>query len=76
MAYLLIASAAASTEVAYVAKQGEDKVMWAEVCSNYERFCRLVGVSIVLSFIAILTMATLVTLSGRRFFLHTASSKS
>nr|P0DI21.1 RecName: Full=CASP-like protein 2U1; Short=OlCASPL2U1 [Osmunda lancea] len=68
LAYVLLAAAAASTEVAYVAKRGNNKVGWSEVCSTFGHFCNLVGVSIVITFISVLAMATLSVMSARRLF--------
>nr|P0DI25.1 RecName: Full=CASP-like protein 2U3; Short=PaCASPL2U3 [Pteridium aquilinum subsp. aquilinum] len=70
LAYLLLAAAAASTEVAYIAKRGEKKLVWGEVCSNFEHFCNLVGVSLVLTFLSVLVLVTLAILSGKRLFGH------
>ncbi|MCO5583533.1 hypothetical protein L7F22_065440 [Adiantum nelumboides] len=68
LAYLLLAAAAASTEASYIAKRGESKVGWGEVCSNINHFCNLVGVSLVLTFLAVLALISLAILSGKRLF--------
>lgn len=66
--YTLLAAAAASTEFSYIAKRGAIKVNWTEVCSQFNRFCNIVGVSLVLTFLSVLVMGFVSILSARRLF--------
>ncbi|KAH9555364.1 hypothetical protein CY35_08G110700 [Sphagnum magellanicum] len=68
VAYVLLAAAAASTEVAYVAKHGINYIGWNEQCSNYHRFCMRVGISLVLTYMATLMFAILTLMSAHRLF--------
>ncbi|KAH7301008.1 hypothetical protein KP509_23G007600 [Ceratopteris richardii] len=72
MAFLLLAAAACSTEASYIAKRGEVKVGWSEVCTSIERFCNVVGISLVLTFMSVLVFIALGVISSKRLFGHSA----
>eukprot|EP00249_Psilotum_nudum_P028850 c38814_g1_i1 orf=233-847(-) len=66
--YVLLAAAAASSEVAFIAKRGEDKVSWNEVCSVFGHFCNVVAGSLVTTFLSVLLFATLSAMSAHNLF--------
>ncbi|KAH9562762.1 hypothetical protein CY35_05G088400 [Sphagnum magellanicum] len=68
VAYVLLAAAASSTEVAYVAEHGINYIGWNEQCSNYHSFCTRVGISLILTYMATLVFATLAIISAHRLF--------
>ncbi|KAH7301011.1 hypothetical protein KP509_23G007900 [Ceratopteris richardii] len=68
LAFLLLGAAASSTEASYIAKRGESKTQWSEVCSTIEHFCTRVGVSLFLTFTAVLVFIALGIMSAKRLF--------
>nr|P0DI20.1 RecName: Full=CASP-like protein 2U2; Short=OlCASPL2U2 [Osmunda lancea] len=68
LAYVLLAAAAASTEVLYLAENGDLKTSWAEICSQFGHFCHMARASIVVSFLSMLAMAVLSVMSAQQLF--------
>ncbi|KAL2641914.1 hypothetical protein R1flu_009501 [Riccia fluitans] len=72
--YVLLGVVGAATEVAYVAEQGEDKILWASQCENYTRFCSQVGASVIFCFMGILTLAAIAAISAKQLFTYDRTS--
>ena len=68
IAYLLMAAAAASSDVAYISKNGLDYIGWMEHCSYYSRFCSQAGISLVLTYFSMLIFAIQSMLSAHQLF--------
>eukprot|EP00249_Psilotum_nudum_P032108 c47272_g1_i1 orf=465-1073(+) len=66
--YILLAAAAAATEVGYIAEHGESQAMWSEVCSIFGHFCNVVAGSTAVTFVALLALATLSVMSAHKLF--------
>lgn len=66
--YLLLAGGAAATEVLYLAYKGDEQVIWEQVCGSYGRFCNRAGVSVIISFFALICFLLLSLLSSYRLF--------
>ncbi|XP_024522667.1 CASP-like protein SELMODRAFT_431320 [Selaginella moellendorffii] len=57
LAYAMLSAAAASAEVAYLAKNGQVSSGWFAVCNAFSGFCNKVGVALVLSFFSVIPLA-------------------
>ncbi|EFJ05737.1 hypothetical protein SELMODRAFT_431321 [Selaginella moellendorffii] len=68
LTYLLLGSAAATAEAAYIAKRGEDKVQWKAVCGPFKRFCDHFAATVFLSFIAVIAFAVSAAISAYYLF--------
>lgn len=61
---LLISGAAASTAIVYLAHNGNPQVNWFAICQEYNGFCERVSGALVGSFLAILVLMLLISLSA------------
>lgn len=68
LAYVLLAAASASSDVAYLADKGNDKTTWPKICSTFPHFCKLLRASIVIAFFSVLLLAIISILSARQLF--------
>ncbi|KAL3686759.1 hypothetical protein R1sor_013068 [Riccia sorocarpa] len=73
--YVLLGVVGATTEVAFVAKTGEDKILWEKQCQNFSRFCNMVGISVIICFLSILTLAAIAAISAKRLFTDRTSQR-
>lgn len=68
MAYLMVTSGSAVSEVLYLAHEGDRNVSWSEVCSYYGMFCSKIKVSLALHFVALVCFIVLSLISAYRVF--------
>ncbi|WOL18108.1 CASP-like protein 2D1 [Canna indica] len=68
VAYLMVTSGSAATEVVYLAYQGNTEVSWSEGCSYYGKFCNKAKVSLSLHFVAFVCFIALSLVSAYRVF--------
>ncbi|KAK8966113.1 hypothetical protein KSP40_PGU005837 [Platanthera guangdongensis] len=50
----MVTSSSTTTELLYLAHEGDKEVSWSEVCSNFGRFCSREKISLILHFLALL----------------------
>ncbi|KAK2990027.1 hypothetical protein RJ640_004705 [Escallonia rubra] len=68
MAYLMLTSGAAVTEILYLAHNGDRTVSWSEACSSYGRFCSRLKLILAFHAIAICCFFLLAVVSAYRVF--------
>ncbi|XP_075494299.1 casparian strip membrane protein 1-like [Primulina tabacum] len=61
---LLISGASAATAIVYLAHNGNPQVNWFAICQEYNAFCERVSGALVGSFLAILVLMLLISLSA------------
>ncbi|KAJ7528101.1 hypothetical protein O6H91_16G084000 [Diphasiastrum complanatum] len=69
-AYLLVSAAAVATEIGYLAKHGATKVGWNEVCTQFNHFCTVYGVSVINAYLAALAIFASAAISAYHLFRH------
>ncbi|EFJ09182.1 hypothetical protein SELMODRAFT_272089 [Selaginella moellendorffii] len=69
--YVLLAAAAASTEVAYMGAHAPPEASWLKVCSLFGRFCHQLGASLVTSLISTVLFAFSAAISAYYLFSNT-----
>jgi len=60
---LMISACGAASAIGYVALRGQMETAWLKVCDRVGRFCRKVGVSLGLSYVAFLCLFALTIMS-------------
>ncbi|XP_042444566.1 CASP-like protein 2D1 [Zingiber officinale] len=68
VAYLMVTSGAAATEVVYLAYEGDERASWSEACSYYGEFCNKAKVSLSLHMVAFACFMALSLVSAYRVF--------
>ncbi|XP_074562977.1 CASP-like protein 2D1 [Curcuma longa] len=68
LAYLMVTSGAAATEVVYLAYEGDERASWSEACSYYGEFCNKAKVSLSLHMVAFACFMALSLVSAYRVF--------
>lgn len=68
VAYLMVTSGAAATEVVYLAYKGDERASWSEACSYYGEFCNKAKVSLSLHMVAFACYLSLSLVSAYRVF--------
>ncbi|KAL3821304.1 hypothetical protein ACJIZ3_007209 [Penstemon smallii] len=68
LTYIILAAAAISTEVVYLAYKGDTSITWSQTCGSYGGFCRKATASISITFIVTLFYAGLSLISSYRLF--------
>ncbi|OIT08346.1 PREDICTED: CASP-like protein 2D1 [Nicotiana attenuata] len=68
VAYLMVTSLAALTEILYLAYNGDQKVTWSEACSSYGKFCSRLKLVLVLHSITFCCFLVLAVISAYRLF--------
>ncbi|PKA51300.1 CASP-like protein [Apostasia shenzhenica] len=58
-----MATASIGTAAGFLAKEGNDKIGWTEVCSYFHRFCSRAESSVAFSFIGLLLFLLICTIS-------------
>ncbi|KAH7431575.1 hypothetical protein KP509_08G055900 [Ceratopteris richardii] len=68
MTYLILSSAAAAAQAAWLSEQGSDAFSWPKVCYLFEKFCKQVGAGIVALFLAFISLASISAISAFNVF--------
>ncbi|KAL8505631.1 hypothetical protein ACS0TY_016751 [Phlomoides rotata] len=68
LTYIILAAAAISTEVVYLAYKGNTATTWSETCGSFSGFCRKATASIAITFVVTLCYAGLSLISSYRLF--------
>ncbi|GLU23678.1 hypothetical protein SLE2022_396670 [Rubroshorea leprosula] len=68
VAYLMVTSGAAVTEILYLAYYGDQKVTWSETCSSYGKFCYKMKVALILHALVFCCFIFLAVISAYRVF--------
>ncbi|KAL7103830.1 hypothetical protein ACP275_08G203900 [Erythranthe tilingii] len=68
LTYVILAAAAISTEVVYLAYKGDASITWSRTCGSFGGFCRKATASVVITFVVTLCYAALSLISSYRLF--------
>ncbi|XP_030481071.1 CASP-like protein 2A1 [Cannabis sativa] len=68
MTYMVLAAGAASTEVLYLAFNGNVAITWSSACSSFGRFCHKATASVAISFVVVACYALLSLISSYKLF--------
>ncbi|KAJ7541068.1 hypothetical protein O6H91_10G044300 [Diphasiastrum complanatum] len=74
MTYFLLGATAASTEVAYIAKYGSNKVGWTPICDRFNKFCNHAAAALALGYLGVLTLGMCAVLSVHGLINHRNTS--
>lgn len=68
LAYLMVTSGSAVTEILYLGYMGDIEVSWSEACTSYSKFCSKTKVSLVLHAVSMVFFFMLSVISAYRVF--------
>ncbi|RDX61297.1 hypothetical protein CR513_60481, partial [Mucuna pruriens] len=68
LTYIILAAGAASTEVLYLAVNGDAATTWSSACGSFGRFCHKATASIAITFVALLCYVLLSLISSYKLF--------
>ncbi|CAJ1960725.1 unnamed protein product [Sphenostylis stenocarpa] len=68
LTYIILAAGAVSTEVLYLAENGNTATTWSAACGSFGQFCNKVTASIAITFVAVLCYALLSLISSYKLF--------
>ncbi|XP_052211382.1 CASP-like protein 2A1 [Diospyros lotus] len=68
LTYIILAAAATSAEVVYLAYKGDQGITWSEACGSFGGFCRRATASTAITFLVLLCYALLSLISSYRLF--------
>ncbi|GLT64704.1 hypothetical protein SLA2020_371810 [Shorea laevis] len=68
LTYLILAAGAASTEVLYLAYEGDVSITWSAACGSFGRFCHRATASVIITFVVVVCYGVLSLLSSYRLF--------
>ncbi|XP_038691300.1 CASP-like protein 2D1 [Tripterygium wilfordii] len=68
VAYLILTSGAAVSEILYLAYNGDKTVTWSEACNSYGKFCSRMKVALILHGLALCCFIVLSLISAFRAF--------
>ncbi|BAT88147.1 CASP-like protein 2A2 [Vigna umbellata] len=68
LTYIVLAAGAVSTEVLYLAENGNTATTWSSACGSFGRFCNKVTASITITFVAVLCYVLLSLISSYKLF--------
>lgn len=68
LTYIVLTAGAASTEVLYLAHNGDEAVTWSKACGAFGEFCHKTTASVVITFVAVAFYAALSLISSYRLF--------
>ncbi|QCD77973.1 CASP-like protein 2A2 [Vigna unguiculata] len=68
LTYIVLAAGAVSTEVLYLAENGNTATTWSSACGSFGRFCNKVTASIVITFVAVFCYVLLSLISSYKLF--------
>ncbi|XP_022877694.1 CASP-like protein 2A1 [Olea europaea var. sylvestris] len=68
LTYMILAAAAISAEVVYLAYKGDAAITWSQACGSFGGFCRRATAAIAITFIVTLCYAGLTLISSYRLF--------
>ncbi|KAH9622982.1 hypothetical protein KSS87_023083 [Heliosperma pusillum] len=66
--YVIIAAGAVSTEVVYLAYNGDKDISWSEACGSFGGFCQKATASVSITFIVVVCYISLSLISSYRLF--------
>lgn len=64
MAGIMASATGATGGVAYIGLKGNSHVNWSKICNFYDKFCRHIGASALVSLIASIILVILVIISS------------
>ncbi|PKI77558.1 hypothetical protein CRG98_002164 [Punica granatum] len=68
IAYLMVTSVAAVSEIVYLGYKGDREVTWSEACSSFGKFCSRMGIGLVFHALALCCFLSLSVISAFRAF--------
>ncbi|XP_061360521.1 CASP-like protein 2A2 [Gastrolobium bilobum] len=68
LTYIVLAAGAVSTEVLYLAENGDTATTWSSACGSFGRFCHKVTTSIAITFVAVVCYVVLSLISSYKLF--------
>lgn len=68
LTYVILAAGAVSTEVVYLANEGDISVTWSQACEGFARFCYRATGSAAVTFAAVACFMALSVISSYRLF--------
>ncbi|GLU17685.1 hypothetical protein SLE2022_340410 [Rubroshorea leprosula] len=68
LTYLILAAGAASTEVLYLAYEGDVSITWSAACGPFGRFCHRATASVIITFVVVVCYGVLSLLSSCKLF--------
>ncbi|QCD79607.1 hypothetical protein DEO72_LG1g3252 [Vigna unguiculata] len=68
LTYIVLAAGVVSTEVLYLAENGNTTTTWSSACGSFGRFCNKVTASIVITFVAVFCYVLLSLISSYKLF--------
>lgn len=77
IAYVMVATVAATAQSAVFAREGQEELQWMRVCNMYEKFCNQVGKGMACALFVSISMVALSFISSFSLFrLYGARDKS
>ncbi|KAK7305625.1 hypothetical protein VNO77_43531 [Canavalia gladiata] len=68
LTYVILAAGAVSTEVLYLAENGDAATTWSSACGSFGRFCHKATASIAITFVAVVCYVVLSLISSYKLF--------
>jgi len=68
LTYIIVAAGAVSTEILYLAENGNTTTAWSSACGSFGRFCNKVTASIAITFVAVLCYVLISLISSYKLF--------
>ncbi len=68
LTYIILAAGAVSSEVVYLAYNGDDAVTWSDACGTFGSFCRKTAAAISVTFVTVLFYVVLSLISSYKLF--------
>ncbi|KAE8681147.1 CASP-like protein F16 [Hibiscus syriacus] len=68
LTYVILAAAAVSSEVLYLANKGDSAITWSAACGSFAGFCHKATTSVIITFVTVLCYAALSLVSSYRLF--------
>ncbi|RZB81180.1 CASP-like protein 2A2 [Glycine soja] len=68
LTYIILAAGAVSTEVLYLAENGDAATTWSSACGSFGRFCHKVTASVAITFVAVFCYVLLSLVSSYKLF--------
>ncbi|KAL1224135.1 CASP-like protein 2A1 [Cardamine amara subsp. amara] len=68
LTYVVLAAGAVSTEVLYLAYNGDSSITWSDACSSFGSFCHRATVSVIITFFVVCFYVVLSLISSYKLF--------
>ncbi|XP_027336637.1 CASP-like protein 2A2 [Abrus precatorius] len=68
LTYIILGAGAVSTEVLYLAENGDTEITWSSACGSFGQFCDKVTASIAITFVAVVCYVVLSLISSYKLF--------